>query len=69
MYTHLVVSILTTVANNLYSMRNEYIDRIKEYNLFPLSPDKMLKNNKHKITLINLNPKLFMWLINVKNKK
>ena len=69
MYTHLVVSILTSVAHNLYSIRNEYLEKIKEYKLFPLSPDKMLKNNKHKITLINLNPKLFMWIINVKNKK
>lgn len=69
MYTHLVVSILTTVAKNLYSLSNEYIEKIKEHKLFPLSEDKMLKNNKHKITLINLSPKFFMWLIRIKNKK
>ena len=69
MNTHLVVSILTTVANNLYSMRNEYIEKIKEYNIFPLFADKMLKNNRHKIALINLNPKLYMWLIKIKNNK
>lgn len=69
MNAHIVVSVLTTIASNLYSMRREYVDKIKEYNLFPLLNDKTLKKNKHKIILININPRLFMWLIHIINKK
>ena len=69
MNAHIVVSILTTISSNLYSNRLEYIDKIREYNLFPLLNDKTLKNNRHKIVLINFNPKLFMWLIHIKNQK
>jgi glycosyltransferase involved in cell wall biosynthesis len=68
MYTHIVTSVLTSVAIHLYNMRYDYIDQIKKYNVYPLSKQKMTTKNIRKINLINISPRLFMWLVNKKNK-
>lgn len=68
MYTHIVTTILTSVAIHLYNMRYDYIDQIKKYNVYPLSKQKVITKNIRKINLINISPRLFMWLVNKKNK-
>lgn len=68
MYTHIVTSVLTSVAVHLYDMRYDYISLIKKYNVYPLSKQKVTKKNITKINMINFSPRLFMWLVNKKNK-
>ena len=68
MYSHIVISVLTSIAVHLYDLRNDYINRIKKYKIYPLSQCNTSKKNIRKINLINFSPVLFVWLLNKKNK-
>ncbi len=68
MLSHTVLSLLTSVAVSLYSDKKEYIDKIKELNILPLSANGLEKNKRVKCSLINISPIFFCWLINLKNK-
>lgn len=68
MLSHTVLSLLTSVAVSIYSEKNEYINKIKELNILPLSASGLEKNKRIKCSLINVSPIFFCWFINLKNK-
>lgn len=66
---HATASLLTLVGIYKYANRNQYLKRLKQLNLFPLSTCKTEKKAQRKIRTINLCPQLFLWLVHLKNKK
>lgn len=68
MFSHTVLSLITSVAVSLYSEKKEYVNKIKELNILPLSANGLEKNKRVKCSLINISPIFFCWLINLKNK-
>ena len=68
MIAHTVLSLLTSVAVNLYSECDIYIKKIKDYNLLPLLSKDLERPKRIKSSLINLSPTFFCWMINLKNK-
>lgn len=61
---HIVISLLTTVAVNLYSKRDTYIRTISAMKLLPLH-----NGNKLKCLLINFSPSLYCWFIHIKSNR
>ena len=68
MIAHCVTSLLTMVAVNQYDLRKEYFSRINQYQLYPLSKHRAGKKVLRKINLINLSPRLYMWMVHWKNR-
>ena len=66
---HATSSLLTLVGIYKYASRNQYLKRLKQLNLYPLSTCKAEKKAQRKIRTINLCPQLFLWLVHLKNKK
>ena len=69
MLAHSVISLLTMIAAHQFDRRKEYMNKLKKYNLFPLSVNRTSKKNARKIKLINFCPLLYIRLINLKNRK
>lgn len=69
MQGELVSGVLTTVARDFYSERKEYIKRLKNMNVFPLSIANQGKTYVRKARLINISPQLVVWLLHIKNAK
>ena len=65
---HATSSLLTLVGIYKYANRNQYLKRLKQLNLFPLSTCKTEKKAQRKIRTINLCPQLFLLLVHLKNK-
>lgn len=63
---HTIITLLTMIGAHQYDQRDEYIKRIKQYHLLPLSTYRASAKNKRKITLINLCPRLYLWLIAIR---
>lgn len=62
-------SLLTLVGIYKYASRNQYLKRLKQLNLYPLSTCKAEKKAQRKIRMINLSPRLFLWMVSLKNSK
>lgn len=61
------VSILGYVVDNFYKEKDVYLRRIKELKVLPLSTYHQAKSALRKISLINISPIVFCWLLHVKN--
>lgn len=68
MIAHSVLSLLTMIAVYQYDQRKEYLIRLKQYNILPLSTNRNSKKNIRKIKLINLCPPVYLWLVHIKNR-
>lgn len=66
---HSAASLLTLVGIYHYANRKQYLKRLQQLNLYPLSISNADKKAKRKIRMINLCPQLFLWLVHLKNKK
>lgn len=69
MIASLVVSVIGIVAIEMYAYRKEYMKRLKDCNIFPLSDTYETKSGRRKVKLININPNLAVWMLHMKNKK
>ena len=65
---HGVIAVLSRIANKSYSVRKQYIKKIKSYPIFPLTINNASRNIKWRLALINLSPILYCWVLNVKLK-
>lgn len=65
---HSTASLLTLVGINHYANRKIYLQRLQQLKIYPLSTYKADKKGVRKIRLINLCPRLFLWMVYVKNK-
>ena len=68
MRSSIVVSVLANIAQYLYIERKEYIKRLKEMNVFPLTlVEKQGKTYLRKARLMNFSPRLAVELLHLKN--
>jgi len=65
---HSVTSLLTLIGVYQYNNRNGYLKCLRALNVLPLSIYKSDKKSLKKIRLINACPKIFLWLIYMKNR-
>lgn len=67
MYSLIIISVLTSVAKYFYNQRNYYLKRIKCFDIWPLAQHRSITNSKRKINLINISPKLYIWLVHLQS--
>ena len=63
-----VISVLSRLATKSYSIRKQYIKKIKSYPIFPLTINRASRNVMWRLALINLSPILYCWVLSVKLK-
>ncbi len=67
MRSRMVAGILTDVALNFYSQRNEYIERMREFNVFPLTIANQGKTYSRRARMINLfGPRIYCALMHMR---
>ena len=65
---HIIISLLTLVAIYKYKQRRYYLNRINQYNLYPLCFEyRTSESNKRKMKIINLCPMLYVHIVYWKN--
>ena len=62
------VSLMTLIGTYQYNDRNKYLSQIAPLNLFPLSNINQVPKSTRKLRLLNISPRLFLWLLHVKNR-
>jgi len=65
--SHAVMGLLTNLGTSLFAIRKDYLRKLNQYNLFPLSTRRAEKKTIRKIRLSNIHPLLLIWLIHMKN--
>lgn len=63
-----IISIIGCIAADFYNERRDYLCRLKELNVYPLSYYHASKSATKKIKFINFSPLLFCFLLRLKNK-
>lgn len=63
MLSHSALALLCLVCKGNTLCRKQAIDFLRQHHLFPLSTDRILFRNKLKVTLANLNPELYCWIM------
>lgn len=67
MQSRLVVAVVANVAQYFYSERKEYIKRLRQFQMFPLSIANQGKTYVRKARMINFSPRLTIFLLHLKN--
>ena len=68
MFAQLIVSMLVSIATFNYQQSLDYYSRLRSKGLFPLSPIRAARNTIGKIKWLNTCPRLFLFLIHLKNR-
>lgn len=68
MISHSVVSLMTLIGAYQYDKRKEYIQQLNKWHIFPLMKHSGNKQST-KVRLLNFSPRLFLWLLHIKNKQ
>lgn len=68
MLAHSAVSLLTSVACVDFRLSIDYYKRLKEKGIYPLTPNRASAKNTRKIKMLNVCPRLLLFLISIKNK-
>ncbi len=63
-----VISIMGCIVADFYKEKGEYLERVKELDVYPLSYYHASKSAVRKIKFINFSPGLCCWVLKVKNK-
>lgn len=63
-----VVTLLSMVSLSQYQKSGQAIKRLKDMDVFPLHPIRWIPSADKKASLINFSPRLYCWLLHVKNK-
>ena len=61
MIADIVISIITIIAVQFYEEREAYMKRLKNLGVYPI------QSKHYKARLINLSPRIAVWLLHVKN--
>ena len=67
MEAHSVISLLTNIGTALFACRKDYVRKLNELKVFPLSTETEDKKKLRKIRLANIHPLLLVWLIHMKD--
>ena len=68
MIAHSVASLLTLIGVYQYKQRKSYLKRLRALNVLPLSTYKADKKILKKLRWLNTCPKMFLWLVYMKNR-
>lgn len=68
MESHAVVSLLTNVGSSLFAIRKDYMQKLTDLKVFPLSATTKDKKTLYKIRIANICPAMLVWLIHLKNR-
>lgn len=68
MLAHCVLTLLTLVSRFDYNGRKTYIHELKQLKVFPVSRYRANWENSLKMSIINISPTLFCFLIKISNK-
>ena len=63
------MSLLSMVALSRYEEVKEVIKSLKSMNVFPLHDVPWIPSATKKVSIINMSPRLFCWLLHIKDKK
>lgn len=69
MFAHAAVSLLTSVACVDYRLSVDYYKRLKDKGVFPLSCNRASVKAIRKIKMLDTCPRLFLLMLNLKNRK
>lgn len=67
MIAHTVVTIITLIGCNLFSLRSVYLMKLRNEKVYPLSFYNASQSAKRKIRMINMSPRLACWTIHLAN--
>lgn len=67
MKAHAVISLLTNIGLYLFAVRKDYVTKLNELKVFPLSKKTDSRKTLRKIHLANIHPLLLVWFIHLKN--
>lgn len=65
--TYGVIGLLTNVGSSLFALRKDYIRKLSEFNLMPLSTNRIDPKAKRKVRLANISPLLLVWMVHIKS--
>ena len=68
MIAHIAVTVISTTSKSLYPQRKEYLNKLKDKNIYPLSSYMASKSGLRKIIIINFSPALACFMIHIFNK-
>lgn len=69
MFAHAATSLLTSVACEDYRLSIDYFKQLKDKGIFPLSSNRASSKNASKVKMLNVCPRLFLLMLNLKNRK
>lgn len=69
MIAHSVVSLMTLIGVYHYDKSSDYLERLNKLQIFPIFNPHGSNMQSMKVRLLNLSPKLFLWLLHIKNKQ
>lgn len=59
------IAILNAISTYPKYKRKQYLQELISLDIFPLSTYRAVRNNKYKIRLANISPRLYCWVMNV----
>lgn len=65
MISETVVSIMGMLSSDFYPHRRQYLQAIKQLSVFPLSTIMATQYAKRKIRILNVSPRLLVWLLHI----
>ncbi len=68
MFAHSATSLLTSVASVDYRLSLDYYKQLQDKGIFPLSSQRASKKNLRKIKMLDTCPRLFLLMLNLKNR-
>ena len=69
MISFTVVSVFGCIVADFYEDKNKYLNELKQFKIYPLSTYHLSKRMCRKISIINLSPKLYCWLLHINVKR
>ena len=69
MISFTVVSVFGCIVADFYEDKNKYLNELKQFKIYPLSTYHLSKRMCRKISIINLSPALFCWLLHINVKR
>lgn len=67
MLSHTIISYCTILSTYFYAQRDECLSKLRGLHIFPLSVKRIPRKEQELVCIINLSPRLYIWLLHLKN--
>ena len=64
---HAIVSLLTNIGAHLFATRHDYVRKLQELQVLPLSTRSITHQMHRKVRIANINPMLLVWMVHLRN--